>query len=124
MVAPPRRATGLLLAAILAVAFLVRLAAVFAIEVNPRFGWQFDMTWYDVVARRLVKGWGYVSPTYTPTAAWPPGYPLFLATIYGVFGPSLLAAKVANALLGAATALVTYLIAREIRRPPIERPVS
>jgi 4-amino-4-deoxy-L-arabinose transferase-like glycosyltransferase len=120
VVAPPsRRATGLLLAAIVAVAFLVRLAAVLAIDVDPRVGWQFDMSWYDGVARRLLKGWGYIGVDGAPTAAWPPGYPLFLATIYALFGPSLLAAKVANALLGAATAFVTYLIACELRRPAV-----
>jgi len=115
-----RRAPGhLVLAAIVVVAFLVRLAAVLAIEVDPRVGWHFDMTWYDGVARRLLKGWGYIGVDGAPTAAWPPGYPVFLAAVYAVFGPSLLAAKVANALLGAATTLVTYLIACEIRRPAV-----
>jgi 4-amino-4-deoxy-L-arabinose transferase-like glycosyltransferase len=109
----------LVLAVILAVAFLIRLAAVLLIDVDPRVGWHYDMTWYDGVARRLLKGWGYINVTGAPTAAWPPGYPLLLVAVYSVFGPSLLAAKIANALLGTATVLLTHLIACQLGRPGV-----
>jgi 4-amino-4-deoxy-L-arabinose transferase-like glycosyltransferase len=75
------------------------------------------MTWYDSVARLLTTGSGLVGFDGAPTAAWPPGYPVLLALIYTIFGPSLLAAKLCNALLGTATVLVTFLIAREVNRP-------
>jgi 4-amino-4-deoxy-L-arabinose transferase-like glycosyltransferase len=109
----------LALVAILAVAFFVRLVAVHLIEVDPRARWGVDMSWYDGVARRLVKGWGYIGTDAAPTAAWPPGYPLLLAALYSVFGPSLLAAKVCNVLVGTGTVLLTYLIACELRRPTV-----
>src|SRR6185369_12519992 len=113
------RAPGhLVLAAIVVVAFLVRLAAVLAIEVDPRVGWHFDMTWYDGVARRLLKGWGYIGVDGAPTAAWPPGYPLLLAAVYSIFGPSLLAAKVTNALLGGDGARHP---SHRVRAPPAHR---
>jgi len=109
----------LALAVILCVALLVRLAAVLSIEVDPRARWCFDMTWYDGVARRLARGWGYVGVDGRPTSAWPPGYPLLLAASYRVFGPSLLVAKLWNVLLGSATVLVTHRIACELRRPGV-----
>jgi hypothetical protein len=68
-----------ILLVILAVAVLVRLAAVLLIEVDPRAHWSYDMSWYDGAARRLAKGWGYIGVDAAPTAAWPPGYPLVLA---------------------------------------------
>jgi 4-amino-4-deoxy-L-arabinose transferase-like glycosyltransferase len=111
------RARRLTLLAILAVAVLVRLAAVLLIEVDPRAHWSYDMSWYDGAARRLAKGWGYIGVDAAPTAAWPPGYPALLAALYAVFGPSLLAAKLANVVFGAAAVLLTYLVACELRRP-------
>jgi 4-amino-4-deoxy-L-arabinose transferase-like glycosyltransferase len=113
------RSRHLALAVVLAVAVLVRLAAVLLIEVDPRARWSFDMSWYDGAARRLAKGWGYVGVTGVPTAGWPPGYPAVLAASYRVFGPSLFVAKIWNVLFGAATVFVTHRIACELRRPAV-----
>lgn len=107
----------LILLVIVALAVLVRLAAVLLIEVDPRAHWSYDMSWYDGAARRLAKGWGYIGVDAAPTAAWPPGYPLVLAGLYLLVGPSILAAKLLNVLLAAGTVLVTYRIACELRRP-------
>jgi len=115
--AAPALRRRLIILAILAVAVVVRLAAVLLIEVDPRAHWSYDMSWYDGAARRLAKGWGYIGVDAAPTAAWPPGYPLVLAALYLLVGPSLLAAKLLNVVLAAATVLLTYLIARELRRP-------
>ena len=114
-----RRARHLALGLVLFVAVLVRLAAVLLIEIDPRAHWSYDMSWYDGAARRLAKGWGYIGVDAAPTAAWPPGYPVFLAGLYAAFGPSLVAAKLANVLLGAASVLLTYLIGCELRRPVV-----
>ena len=114
-----RRARRLALGVILAVAVLVRLAAVLLIEVDPRARWSYDMTWYNGVAIRLARGAGYVGLDFAPTAAWPPGYPLLLAGLYWIFGWSLLVAKLANVVLGAGTVLLTHLIACELRRPVV-----
>lgn len=111
------RARRVALGVIVAVAIAVRLVAVLVFEVNPRTRWAYDMTWYDGVARRLVRGWGYVGLDFAPTAAWPPGYPVLLAGLYAAFGPSLLVAKLANVVLGAGTVLLTNGIACELGRP-------
>jgi 4-amino-4-deoxy-L-arabinose transferase-like glycosyltransferase len=42
------------------------------------------------------------------------GYPTFLAGVYFVWGHSVLAAQIANALLGVATVLLTFLVARRL----------
>ena len=115
--AAPAHRRRLILLAIVAVAVLVRLAAVLLVEVDPRAHWSYDMSWYDGAARRLAKGWGYIGVDAAPTAAWPPGYPLVLAGVYLLVGPSILAAKLLNVLLAAGTVWLAYLIACELRRP-------
>ena len=107
------------LIAVVAVAFALRVAAVLLIEVDPRAHWGFDMSWYDGVARRLVAGLGYVGFDMAPTAHWPPGYPFLLAAVYWLFGPSLLAAKLANAVLATVTVVLTYRIGCELGRPRV-----
>jgi 4-amino-4-deoxy-L-arabinose transferase-like glycosyltransferase len=114
--APALRRRPILLV-ILAVAVLVRLAAVLLIEIDPRAHWSYDMSWYDGAARRLAKGWGYIGVDAAPTAAWPPGYPVALAGLYLLVGPSVLAAKLLNVALAAGSVLLTYLIACELGRP-------
>jgi 4-amino-4-deoxy-L-arabinose transferase-like glycosyltransferase len=108
-----------LVAVVVAVALALRVAAVLLVEVDPRARWSFDMSWYDGVAKRLVAGWGYVGFDWAPTAHWPPGYPLLLAGVYWLFGPSLLAAKLANALLASAAVFLTYRIGCELGRPRV-----
>lgn len=117
--------------AIFAVALVVRLGVVAYVHPNPRDGRYDDSVWYDTTARRLASGDGYVfdptvwkapdgSPIYpgeqtlTPTALWPPGYPVTLAAIYVATGDSLNAARLANVLFGAFTAVFVYLIARRL----------
>ncbi|HXF51946.1 MAG TPA: glycosyltransferase family 39 protein [Dehalococcoidia bacterium] len=112
-------------------ALALRLALIGYVNPDPRDGRFDDSVWYDFSARSIAAGKGYVwdptiwkladgSPAYPndtevgPSALWPPGYPAFLAAIYKVTGGSLLAGKVANAALGAATALLAFLIARRL----------
>ncbi len=126
------------LLAVFLVAFGVRLALVAYAHPNPRDGRYDDSVWYDTTARRLAEGKGYVfDPTVwkapngdliypgetdlTPTALWPPGYPLTLAGVYKVTGDSLWAARLLNVLFGSLTAALVFLIAKKIfgRRPGI-----
>jgi 4-amino-4-deoxy-L-arabinose transferase-like glycosyltransferase len=119
------------LIAILALAFVVRLLAVAYVHPNPRDGRYDDSVWYDTTARHLAAGDGYVfdpaawktadgSRIYpnendlSPTALWPPGYPLTLALVYKATGDSLNAARLLNIVLGAATAGLVFLIARRL----------
>jgi 4-amino-4-deoxy-L-arabinose transferase-like glycosyltransferase len=116
---------------ILAVAFLVRLAIVLSVQPDPRDGRYDDTVWYDSTARHLAAGDGYVfDPTVwlapdgsriypeendlTPTALWPPGYPLTLAAIYKVTDDSVAAGRMANVVFGALTAALVFVIARRL----------
>jgi 4-amino-4-deoxy-L-arabinose transferase-like glycosyltransferase len=79
---------------------------------DPNDGRFDDSVFYQNVAVSLVDGNGYTNPyTHFPTAQWPPGYSFFLAGIYYLFGPTLVGARLANVVLGAATAALTYLLA-------------
>jgi 4-amino-4-deoxy-L-arabinose transferase-like glycosyltransferase len=119
------------LLAIFLVAFSLRLITVAVIHPNSRDGRFDDSVWYDTSAKHLVAGDGYVfDPTVwyasdgtriypddnqlTPTALWPPGYPVTLAAIYFVTDDSLWAARMFNVLCGALTAVLVYAIARKL----------
>jgi len=133
-----RTADARWLLAIFIVAFGVRLALVAYAHPNPRDGRYDDSVWYDTTAQRLAEGKGYVfDPTVwkapngdliypgetdlTPTALWPPGYPLTLAGVYKITGDSLWTARLLNVLFGALTAALVFLIAKKLfgRRPGI-----
>jgi 4-amino-4-deoxy-L-arabinose transferase-like glycosyltransferase len=81
-----------------------------------------DSVGYLAPAASLVAGAGYADEHGEPTAARPPGYPLFLAGIYAVAGgPTDVGARVAQAALGALAALcVMGLLASR----PTTRPVA
>lgn len=113
------------------VALVLRLIVVGAVTPDPRDGRFDDSVWYDTAARHLADGKGYVfdptvwrvadgSPVYagetalSPTALWPPGYPLMLAGIYKLTDDSVTAARLANALFGALTAALVFVIARRM----------
>lgn len=98
---------------------------------DPRDGRYDDSVWYDTTARHLANGDGYVfDPTVwvaadgsriypdedalSPTALWPPGYPLTLAVVYAATGDSVLAGQLLNVLFGAATVALVFLIARRL----------
>jgi 4-amino-4-deoxy-L-arabinose transferase-like glycosyltransferase len=69
---------------------------------------------YDFIARALADGGGYVHLTGDPTAFWPPGYPVLLATAYVLFGQHVIVAQVLNVALGTATVWLVYLIGRRL----------
>jgi len=69
-----------------------------------------DAADYDRLARGLVEGRGYLSPSGRPTAWRPPLYAGFVAAVYEVAGESHVAVRVAQAVLGAAAAGLVYLL--------------
>lgn len=122
---------GKWLLAVFAVALVVRLLALAYVHPDPRDGRFDDSVWYDTTARHLAAGDGYVfdpsvwvaadgSRIYpeenelSPTALWPPGYPVTLAVVYALTGDSVTAGQLLNVLLGAATAGLVFLIARRL----------
>jgi 4-amino-4-deoxy-L-arabinose transferase-like glycosyltransferase len=117
--------------AILALALMLRLITVAYVHPSPRDGRFDDSVWYDTSARHLAAGDGYVfDPTVwvtadgsriypdeeelTPTALWPPGYPVTLAALYLFTDDSLWAARILNIVCGALTAVLVYVIGRRL----------
>ncbi len=106
------------LAAILALALVLRLAVVFA----PIEWTATDSPGYDEPAHSLVARGAYLDATGRPTAERPPGYPVFLALVYLVHD-SKRAVGVAQALLGTATVFLVALLLRR-RKPEAELPAA
>jgi 4-amino-4-deoxy-L-arabinose transferase-like glycosyltransferase len=69
-----------------------------------------DNAVYHGLATRLVETGVY--DTAKHRAYWPPGYPVFLAALYAVFGPAILVAKLANVALAGLADLLTWRVVR------------
>jgi 4-amino-4-deoxy-L-arabinose transferase-like glycosyltransferase/SAM-dependent methyltransferase len=104
------------LAGIFLVGLVLRLIWVLYTDTLPLGG---DPSWYFGVARNLFEGKGYVADHLvytdapiqdTPTAFWPPAYPVLLASMWKITGFGLTSAKVLNATLGALTIVALYLL--------------
>ncbi len=102
------------LAAVLAVAFALRLAWMLIIKPEPNEITSGDPFFYDVFARFLAQGQGFVRIGGQATAQWPPGYPAVLAIIYKILGHKIVLAKLLNVFLGTATCLLAHLIGRKV----------
>lgn len=95
------------------IALSVRLLYVFQLSHTPFFSSPIvDAEYHDAWAREILnKGIGHEEVYFRA-----PLYPYFLASIYALTGGSFLAARIAQAVLGAVTAVLTYLLAFEITR--------
>jgi 4-amino-4-deoxy-L-arabinose transferase-like glycosyltransferase len=102
-------------------------ASLFVLALVPRLwaalAWAGEPVWdghyYDFGARRIMVGLGYSDDrvvggqlVWHPWCHYPVGYSAFLALFYRFLGASHAVAAVANALTGAALALVTWALAR------------
>jgi 4-amino-4-deoxy-L-arabinose transferase-like glycosyltransferase len=83
--------------AILLAALAIRVAWVFA---TPDYRLVHDALDYNRHAISIANGDGFALSYGRPTAFRPPAYPIFLAGVYWIFGPSLEWARLANALVG------------------------
>ena len=102
------------LVAILGIAFVLRLAWIGIANPQPDSITGGDPFFYDVFARFLAAGQGFVRIGGQATAQWPPGYPAVLAVIFKAFGHEIMLAKLLNVLLGTATCLLAYLIGKKV----------
>jgi 4-amino-4-deoxy-L-arabinose transferase-like glycosyltransferase len=93
-------------------AFVIRMVWVLAIRPDAVS----DFAFYYEHASTLAQGDGYTTDG-VPTAYWPVGYPAFLAAVFWVCGPSVVAAGTANALLSAATLWCVHAFGREAVSP-------
>ena len=99
------------LALICLLAFLIRLAYILTLQ--PRLFW-FDGEHYSRLATGLLEHGTYLNDRGRPSAHWPPGYPLFMAAVYALFGVNIVAVRVVQCLIGAATVAVVHRIARRV----------
>ena len=96
------------------------LIAVIALAAVLRFGWVLyaqtipgsDFHQYDLLAQRLANGEGYVDEFGEPSAFYAIGWPFFLSIVYRIFGYSLIAAQLVNALMAVVSIALVFAIAR------------
>ncbi len=94
---------------ILLTAFLLRLLWISYVRPDPTDGRFDDTAWYRGSAHFFSLGEGYLNPfSGTPTAAWPPGYPAFLGTVFRIFGEGVWQTAGANLVLSLLTVVVVY----------------
>lgn len=96
---------------ILVLALAVRLAYVtlfVGLDSPPRY----DGIGYDALAVHLMETGMY--GVERPTAFRPPGYPLFLAGVYALFGHSYPAVRLGQALLDSVTCVLVFFTGREL----------
>jgi 4-amino-4-deoxy-L-arabinose transferase-like glycosyltransferase len=108
----PARVSRIALPVLLALAFLVRLGVRLAFG-ETGFRANGYTAYYDL-ARNIVAGKGFCFET--ACAEWPPLYPAFLA-LMALWGKHWLLIVVPQALMGAATAGLAFLIGREMFNP-------
>lgn len=71
--------------------------------------------WYDLLAQNIADGHGYrFFPETTATMLRTPAWPLILAGLFKLFGPSIFAVKVFNVLCSVGTGWLTYLLGQRI----------
>lgn len=80
----------------------VRLVWIWAVPTTPYS----DGAIYEGLARRLLATGEYNSGM--SRAYWPPGYPLWIAGVYALFGPSIAAIKISHVLLAGLTEWCLY----------------
>ena len=100
-----------ILLGLLVAALLLRLAAVLIIPMDYRF--RQDAVRYTSLAQQLLNQEPYGLEPGVPDALVPPGYPLFIAGIWALTWQSLMAVRLAQALLGVIAVWMTFLIGRE-----------
>jgi hypothetical protein len=103
-----------------ALLFVLALAARLAVALAFASEAVWDGHYYDFGARRIAAGLGYSDDrsvggqlVWHPWCHYPVGYSAFLAVFYRFLGASPVVASVANALVGAALAVVTWALGRE-----------
>jgi 4-amino-4-deoxy-L-arabinose transferase-like glycosyltransferase len=108
--------------------FVVALNALVIFVIIPAVNKRIDPTYnvdqfvdpYDQLASNLISGNGYrLHADTAPTVSREPGYPLFLAGIYSVFGTDFTAVKLANMFLAFGVAWLMTRISGRISKNPV-----
>ena len=99
--------------AMFALAFAVRILLLLAAGWSGRV-LNNDGTSYGRIAQSLLAGQGFAFAAGDPTAFRPFGYPLLLAAVFTLAGPSVLAVQVAQAAASGLAAVITFSLARRL----------
>lgn len=105
-----------MLFSIFIIALFLRLSAVFSQREIDKIP-QSDAAGYDEMAANLASGKGLtqlIDGSLTPVIYRSPGFPMFLAGIYYIFGHHYITAKIIQAVIGALFCIVIFLIANMI----------
>ena len=113
MTADQEKTNRLLLLGILVLAAALRFWWLKAVDTQPVT----DFDWYFERAKNLATGFGYTVNGHH-TAYWPPGYPLFLATFFKLFGTSVPLAKLLNIALSVLLVYQTHQVGRRLHPHP------
>jgi 4-amino-4-deoxy-L-arabinose transferase-like glycosyltransferase len=97
---------------VVALAFFLRLGLLLAFK-GTGVAEQMDALDYRTIAVNLLNGQGFVGLSGGPTESRPPVYPLFLAAVYGVFGPGDFWVKLLQCVIDSMSVLGIYYIARQ-----------
>jgi|GEM_PF-1307085 len=81
---------------------------------NVDFPMAKDAIFYDSVAQNILAGNGFSADGKIPTVDVKPGYTLFLAGIYLLFGHSILAVKIIQAVLISFACVTVFFIGKEV----------
>src|SRR5438093_12446678 len=120
----PSGSRSALLAAVVAAAVLVRLGL--GLARAPGYEPRLDERAYHELALGVLAGRGLtadrdlgpVAVPGRPSSVWGAGQPLYIAAVYGIFGPRPGAVFALNALLGGLAAWLTARLARRLVSPP------
>lgn len=106
-----------ILSAVVGLAFTLRLLLIIAM---PQLGDpnSMDTSNYLHLARSLVES-GHFAMWAKPSAYVAPVYPFFLAGVFKIFGENLFAVKIIHVVLGSASVLFVYGLAKQFTRPAI-----
>jgi 4-amino-4-deoxy-L-arabinose transferase-like glycosyltransferase len=113
---PGKQVSGRSLLLVFALGLVVRSAVV---AVDPGFLPIGDAAEYQRIATNVLRGAGFDSgspgdPDWHPKSWRTPGYPLFVAAHFGLFGPSRRPIQVTQVFLDAATALLVVVLGRRL----------
>jgi len=95
---------------VLVAAAVIRVGYVATANVEVSTGYQFDMTFYREAGQRLAEGGGYTFHD-VPTAAWPPGYPAFIAAAHLMSDAPIATVQGWQVALGTLTCLLAFVVA-------------
>lgn len=114
----PQRLIWLVLVAITAVAFILRLGFIYLTGMAGRVV-NADGHTYGLIATNLLSGHGFALQPGLPTAQRPFAYPWLLAGIFSISGISVLAVQWVQVLLGSLVVLPTGAVAYRLGGPAV-----